>query len=151
MLSAVALFVDVLSGGLSGELVSFSVGLITVEVMVDRFGFVVVDGVEAKDLNTWAANSARVAGRGRPGPMARCSGVEAVVVAGAGSPRGWDWGGGVAGGCGALFCVGTGLCADTDFGASAALFAGMRFWVGTGAAGGDVGRAGDLAFSRSAN
>jgi hypothetical protein len=70
MLSAVALLVDVLSGGLRGELVSFSVGLITVGVMVERFGFVVVDGVEAKDLSTWAANSARVAGVG-PMPLPR--------------------------------------------------------------------------------
>jgi hypothetical protein len=137
MLSAVALLVDALSGGLSGALVSFSVGLITVGVMVDRFGFV-VDGVEAKDLNTWAANSARVAGRGRPEPMARCSWVEAVVVAGAGSMGGWDWSVGVAEGCGALFCVGTGLCGDTDFLASASFLPSMRFWGGAGAAGGDV-------------
>jgi hypothetical protein len=82
MLSAVAWLVDVLSGGLRGELVSFSVGLITVGVMVERFGFV-VDGVEAKDLSTWAANSARVAGMGRSGQLPRCSGVEAVVVGGA--------------------------------------------------------------------
>jgi len=84
MLSSGALFVDVPCGGLNDELTSFSVGLITVGVMVDGFGFVVVDGVEAKDLRTSAANSARVAGMGRPGPMARCSGVEAVVVGGAG-------------------------------------------------------------------
>ena|ERR1700719_1062039 len=82
MLSSGALIVDVPCGGLNDELTSFSVGLITIEV-VDRFGFVVVDGVEVKYLRTWAANSARVAGMGRPGPLPRCSGVEAVVVGGA--------------------------------------------------------------------
>lgn len=106
MLSFEALLVDVLGAGLSGEFGSVSVGLITVGVMVDRFGFGVADGVEAKDLRTWAANSPRVAGKGRPGPTLRCSGA---VVGGAGSAGGWDWGGGVMGGCGALCCAGTDL------------------------------------------
>jgi hypothetical protein len=149
MPSSVALLVDVLGGGLSGELSSFSVGLITVGEMVDRFGFVVVDGVEAKDSRTWAANSARVAGMGRPGPLPRCSGVE---VGGAGPAGGRDWGVGVAESCGALFCVGTGLCAGAGLGASTALLASMLFWGGTGAGGLDAGAtARDLAFSRSAN
>jgi hypothetical protein len=73
------------------------------------------------------------------------------VVGGAGSTGGWDWSVGVAEGCGALFCVGTGLCGDTDFLASASFLPSMRFWGDAGEAGGDIGGAGDLAFSRSAN
>src|ERR1700680_1788966 len=106
---------------------SFSVVLMAEGVMVVGFGFAVlsavgVGGVEAKDLRTWAANSARVAGMGRPGPMPRCSVVE-VVVGGAGSTGGWDWGVAVAEGCGAILgigkgsCGGTGLCSDPEFGA----------------------------------
>ena len=150
-----AWLVDVSGGGLSGELSSFSVGLITGGVMVGGFGFVVVDGVEAKDLRTWAANSARVAGMGRPGPMPRCSEVEAVAVGGAGSAGGWDWGVAVTEGCGAILgtgagcCVGTGLCAGTEFGAGAAFLASLRFWGGAVAGGGDAGGGRDLAFSRS--
>jgi hypothetical protein len=118
---------------------------------VDGFGFVVVDGLEAKDLRTWAANSARVAGMGRPGPLPRCSGLEAVVVGGAGSAGGWGWGVGVAEGCGALFCVCTGLYAGMGFGARAAFLASLRCWRGAVAAGGDTGGGRDLAFSRSAS
>jgi hypothetical protein len=66
--------------------------------------------------------------------------VVEVVVGGAGSTGGWDWGVAVAEGCGAILgigkgsCVGTGLCADTEFGvgtafgASAAFLPSMRFW-----------------------
>jgi hypothetical protein len=53
-----------LGGGWSGGL------------MEGGFGFVEIcgvggGGVEATDLRTCAANSARVAGRGRPGPQSR--------------------------------------------------------------------------------
>jgi hypothetical protein len=78
---------------------------------------------------------------GRPGPLPRCSGVEAAV-GGAGSTGGWVWGVGVAGGCGALSCVGSGLCAQADFGASAAFLVRMGFWGGAGADGLDAGGAG---------
>jgi hypothetical protein len=54
-------------------------------------------------------------------------------------------------GCGALSCVGTGLCAGADFLASASFLPSMRFWGDAGVAAGDVGGAGDLVFSRSAN
>jgi hypothetical protein len=113
MVSAVALIVDVPGGSWSDELTSFSVELSTGEV-ADRFGLIVVDGVDAKDLRTWAANSARVAGMGRPGPLPRCSRVEAVV-GGAGSTGGWAWGVGVARGCGALLGLGAGFCVEADF------------------------------------
>jgi len=70
--------VSLLGGGLSGELNSFSVGLMAAGLGFVEVGFGVaelsgvrVDGVEATDLRTWAANSARVAGMGRPGPQAR--------------------------------------------------------------------------------
>jgi hypothetical protein len=56
---------------LRGELGSDLVGLITVGVMAGSFAFVVDDEGGAKDLRIWAANSARVAGKGRPG---RCGG-----------------------------------------------------------------------------
>jgi len=151
MVSCAALLGDVLGGSLSGEITSLSVALITVGVTVGGFCFVVVDGVGAKDLRTWAANSARVAGMGRPGPMARCSEVEAVVVGGAGSAGGWDWGADVAEGWGALFCECTGLCAGAEFGAGAAFLASLHFWRGAVAAGGDAGGGRDLAFSRSDN
>jgi len=64
---------------------------------VDGFGFVEMsgvgmDGFEATDLRTWAANSARVAGTGRPGPMGRSSPVDAALVGGAGSMGSWDVG-----------------------------------------------------------
>jgi hypothetical protein len=161
MLSSAALVGVVVGGVFSRGFNSFSVGLTAVGSIAVGFGFVEVSGaasggVEAKDLRTWAANSAQVAGRGRPGPMARCSVVE-VVVGGAGSAGGWDWGVAVAEGCGAILgigkgsCVGTGLCADTEFGAGAAFLASLRFWRGAVAAGGDAGGGRDLAFSRSAS
>jgi hypothetical protein len=155
MLSSAALLGVVVGGVFSRGLNSFSVGLMAVGSMAVGFGFaelsaVGVGGVEAKDLRTWAANSARVAGIGRPRPMARCSEVE-VVVGGAGSTGGWDCGDDVAAGCGALFCVCTGLCAGTEFGAGAAFLASLRFWRGAAAAGGDAGGGRDLACSRSDN
>jgi len=65
--------------------------LIAIAFMADGFGFVEIGGVgfgvrgfEAMDLRTWAANSARVAGMGRPGPLGRSSPVDAASLGGAG-------------------------------------------------------------------
>jgi hypothetical protein len=86
MFSPAALLIDGPGGGLSGEPKYFSVGVLAVGAMAVEFGFVEVrgvgsDGFEARDLRTWAANSARVAGIG-PTPLGSCSGVATVVQRG---------------------------------------------------------------------
>jgi hypothetical protein len=67
-----------------------ALGLIAVALMAGGFGFGEIGGVEVKvrgvaamDLRTWAANSARVAGMGRPRPLGRSSPVAAVSLGGA--------------------------------------------------------------------
>ena len=52
MFSSGALLVDVLGGGLSGELNSFSAGLMVVGFGFAEFTGVEVGGVEGKDLRT---------------------------------------------------------------------------------------------------
>jgi hypothetical protein len=86
LVSVVVLVSVSLGGGWSGDFNSLSVGLMAVGMMEAGFGFVEISGVgvggfevagvggggvAATDLGTWAANSARVAGRGRPGPQSR--------------------------------------------------------------------------------
>jgi hypothetical protein len=118
MFSSVALLVDALGGDLSGALNSFSVEMMTVGIGFAELSGTGVGGLEAKDLRTWAANSARVAGIG-PMPLGRCSGVATVVVGGAGLVEGWivGW----AAGCGIILlgsarpCVGNGLCVGVGF------------------------------------
>jgi hypothetical protein len=83
--SLVILLIGLLGGGSTCDLNSLSggltaVGLTTVGVWAVGFGFVDVSGFgiggfAAKDLRTWAANSARVAGMGRV-PFGSGSGSE---------------------------------------------------------------------------
>jgi hypothetical protein len=88
MFSSVALLVDVLGGGLSGAFNSFSVEMMAVGIGFAELSGTGVGGFKAKDLRTWAANSARVAGIG-PMPLGRCSGAATVVVSGASLMDGW--------------------------------------------------------------
>ena len=71
MFSSVALLVDAPGGGLSGAINSFSAEMMAVGIGCAELSGTGAGGVEVTDLRTWAANSARVAGSGRPGPQSR--------------------------------------------------------------------------------